>query len=428
MAMTMQPHPPTHASQSPGQRPCRQLRPLSGSEARNNHVRNHLAAAQYFQEHNIREHLTSLTQMLMIHQPADALTFMQEQLGRLIEERDSVMDRDYSSAVGKGACLIRVQARYEGPEGSRTRTFTRLLPADDKSMRHRAETEAAHTVRSVVWDEDGAHDQPEPLFDAFDDRLAQIAEEERKLESERRILENQLNSTKRPVMTGNVPPVPLPASAPDLSGFETGVLMCTYAAEGKKKQLEDLITNGVCVNTADYDKRTALHLASSEGHVDVVECLLALNANVNATDRMGFSPLVDACRHGHLQVQTLLRNAGGEMLGTEVSIAVVDDVTASVQYYTPRKMGSEDDKTVIPSAAPALPEARCTSVPLPAPKFGSAPAAFGKCFGSSDPVYGDKYGSAPGAFVNSFGGAPARYSDAFGGAGPKFKFGAARVF
>jgi ankyrin repeat protein len=66
--------------------------------------------------------------------------------------------------------------------------------------------------------------------------------------------------------------------------------------QGRRAQIEDLVKNGVevniDVNTGDYDSRTALHLAASEGYVDVVESLLALNANVNATDRMGFSPLV----------------------------------------------------------------------------------------------------------------------------------------
>ena len=42
----------------------------------------------------------------------------------------------------------------------------------------------------------------------------------------------------------------------------------------------------------DYDKRTALHLAAAMGHVNMVEFLLQANAEVNCTDRMGFSPLV----------------------------------------------------------------------------------------------------------------------------------------
>jgi len=45
----------------------------------------------------------------------------------------------------------------------------------------------------------------------------------------------------------------------------------------------------------DYDKRTALHLASSQGHIKIVEFLISKGAEVNCTDRMGFSPLVVPC-------------------------------------------------------------------------------------------------------------------------------------
>lgn len=44
---------------------------------------------------------------------------------------------------------------------------------------------------------------------------------------------------------------------------------------------------GVSPNVADYDKRTPLHLAASEGHVECVQLLLSHWADVNALDRMG---------------------------------------------------------------------------------------------------------------------------------------------
>ena len=43
------------------------------------------------------------------------------------------------------------------------------------------------------------------------------------------------------------------------------------------------------VNIADYDKRTAWHLAASQSHVEVVEFLINHHADVNVCDRMGFS-------------------------------------------------------------------------------------------------------------------------------------------
>jgi len=313
---------------------------MSGKKS--SHVREQLVAAQYFEAHNIRQHFTTLTQMLMIHQPSDPLRFMQEELGRLVAEEDKVRDKDYSSAAN-GACFVRVQAQYEGPEGTRKRTFTRLLPAGETSIKHRAEMEAMHTLHSVFWAADDCPPEAATLRQVYENRLDEIAEEERLLEAERRLLERQVGEcTPRLHPATAWSPAP---HAPGLSGYETGVLMCTYAAQGRRAQIEDLVKNGVDVNTGDYDSRTALHLAASEGYVDVVESLLALNANVNATDRMGFSPLVDACRHGHFQIQMMLKGVGGQLLGTEVSIAIVDD-SMIYNIVTPRKQGIGSDLPV----------------------------------------------------------------------------------
>lgn len=64
------------------------------------------------------------------------------------------------------------------------------------------------------------------------------------------------------------------------------------------------------INKGDYDKRTPLHLASSEGHYDVVEYLCKHGANVNVTDRWGGKPLDDAIQKGNQRVEQLLRKYG----------------------------------------------------------------------------------------------------------------------
>jgi Ankyrin repeat len=51
--------------------------------------------------------------------------------------------------------------------------------------------------------------------------------------------------------------------------------------------VEELLKDGVDVNSIDLDGRTAMHIAACEGHLEVVKLLLRWRANVNARDRWG---------------------------------------------------------------------------------------------------------------------------------------------
>jgi len=65
------------------------------------------------------------------------------------------------------------------------------------------------------------------------------------------------------------------------------------------------------VNFRDYDRRTAVHVASSEGHLNLVRYLVdQCGAKVNRSDRWGGSPLDDARRHHHTGVADFLRGRG----------------------------------------------------------------------------------------------------------------------
>lgn len=72
-----------------------------------------------------------------------------------------------------------------------------------------------------------------------------------------------------------------------------------------------LVAQGVPLEAGDYDRRTALHLAAAEGHVEVVRYFMAHGVAVNPIDRWGNTPLDDALRHGREDCAELLSHHGG---------------------------------------------------------------------------------------------------------------------
>ncbi|KAK9274121.1 hypothetical protein L1049_018935 [Liquidambar formosana] len=83
------------------------------------------------------------------------------------------------------------------------------------------------------------------------------------------------------------------------------------SSKGDKAGVIQELEKGVEPNLADYDKRTAIHLASCEGCTDVVVLLLEKGADVNSIDRWGRTPLSDARSFGHEEICKILEARGG---------------------------------------------------------------------------------------------------------------------
>ena len=103
------------------------------------------------------------------------------------------------------------------------------------------------------------------------------------------------------------------------NGATTGSLdqttnLIAAAADGDAEEVGLLLN--MCTNkhidSGDYDKRTALHLAAGEGRLEIVRLLCEAGADVNVKDRWGGRPLDDAKRNRHDDVADYLESLGGE--------------------------------------------------------------------------------------------------------------------
>ncbi|GAA0146024.1 non-receptor serine/threonine protein kinase [Lithospermum erythrorhizon] len=85
------------------------------------------------------------------------------------------------------------------------------------------------------------------------------------------------------------------------------------ACQGDEDGVEELLDEGVDVNSIDLDGRTALHIAACEGHVHVVKLLLSRKANIDARDRWGSTAAADAKYYGNVEVHDMLKARGAKI-------------------------------------------------------------------------------------------------------------------
>lgn len=70
------------------------------------------------------------------------------------------------------------------------------------------------------------------------------------------------------------------------------------------------------MSAVNYDLRTALHIACSEGNEEVVKHLLLAGAAVHMRDRYDRTPLTEAITVDHHEIIKLLRKCGAHITGS----------------------------------------------------------------------------------------------------------------
>ncbi len=60
--------------------------------------------------------------------------------------------------------------------------------------------------------------------------------------------------------------------------------------------------------------KTVLHVAATEGQVEIVKFLLSNGSDINLTDRNGATPLDDAIRAGNTEIAALIADKGYDLI------------------------------------------------------------------------------------------------------------------
>lgn len=85
------------------------------------------------------------------------------------------------------------------------------------------------------------------------------------------------------------------------------------AARGDVAAVEQLLKDGVNVNSKNSEGATPLHWAAFKGEVAVAKILLARGANINAKTRKGSTPLRLATTHKKAEMVRFLERRGGKV-------------------------------------------------------------------------------------------------------------------
>ncbi|BBN02101.1 hypothetical protein MPTK1_2g12800 [Marchantia polymorpha subsp. ruderalis] len=107
--------------------------------------------------------------------------------------------------------------------------------------------------------------------------------------------------------------VPLPNGTPEALPTDEQTREFLEAARyGDLEDLQAIVARGIIVDSSDEQGRTALHMASANGHLPVVQFLIAQGADVNSKNAEDNTPLHYAAVNCHVAVVEQLIAQGSD--------------------------------------------------------------------------------------------------------------------
>lgn len=132
------------------------------------------------------------------------------------------------------------------------------------------------------------------------------------VESKRRAVSDGENGFIQPSLNG-IPrdshSYPLFIEDSDIEDVGLGFSLMEAVARNDTQEVQNLLDRGAPVTYFDYDRRTPLHVAASEGNIEVAKLLVERGASTEARDRWGSTPVLEALVAGHKNLAKMLRSA-----------------------------------------------------------------------------------------------------------------------
>ncbi|ONK56902.1 uncharacterized protein A4U43_C10F14460 [Asparagus officinalis] len=139
--------------------------------------------------------------------------------------------------------------------------------------------------------------------------------------------QSSLDPTRRKLLKGEIKEE---LTVPE--NLDSTMQLLFLASKGDVDGVEELLKEGVDVNSIDLDGRTALHIASCEGSLDVVKLLLSWKVNIDARDRWGSTAAADAKFYGNCEVYSVLRAQGATVPKTRKTPMTVSNPREVPEY------------------------------------------------------------------------------------------------